>query len=29
VLQRWAPLFKEVELIPGSGGVFEVTFDGE
>ena len=26
---RWAPLFREVALIPGSGGVFEVILDGE
>ena len=29
MLSRWAPVFQAVELIPGSGGVFEVTFDGE
>jgi len=29
VLSKWAPLFKDVQLIPGSGGVFEVTLDGD
>ena len=29
MLNRWAPVFRDVRLIPGKGGVFEVILDGE
>lgn len=29
VLSRWAPIMRAVELQSGSGGVFEVSLDGE
>ena len=29
VLSRWAPIMRAVELHSGSGGVFDVTLDGE
>jgi selT/selW/selH-like putative selenoprotein len=29
VLSKWAPLFKDLQLIPGSGGAFEVVLDGD
>lgn len=29
LLQRWAPLIKGIQLIPSSGGRFEVILDGE
>jgi selenoprotein W-related protein len=29
VLQRWAPVIKGIQLIPSSGGRFEVVLDGE
>jgi selenoprotein W-related protein len=29
VLSRWAPIIKDVELLPSSKGRFEVTLDGE
>lgn len=29
LLQGWAPIIAEVNLIPSSGGRFEVTLDGE
>ena len=28
LLSGWAPIIKDVELVPSSGGVFEVTLDG-
>ena len=29
MLNRWAPLFRDVRLIPSKGGVFEVIVDGD
>jgi selenoprotein W-related protein len=29
VLRGWAPVIAELELVPSSGGRFEVTLDGE
>ena len=29
LLSGWAPVIGEIELIPSSGGRFEVTLDGE
>ena len=28
LLSGWAPIIKDVEPVPSSGGVFEVTLDG-
>jgi len=29
VFEGWAPRIESLELVPSSGGVFEVTLDGE
>lgn len=29
MLEGWAPHVESLELVPSSGGVFEVTLDGE
>jgi selenoprotein W-related protein len=29
LLSGWAPIIEDVELVPSSGGRFEVTLDGE
>jgi len=29
LLQGWAPIIKDIDLVPSSGGVFEVTLDGD
>jgi len=29
MLNGWAPLFRDVRLLPSKGGVFEVILDGE
>jgi selenoprotein W-related protein len=29
LLQKWAPIIAGIDLQPSSGGVFEVTLDGE
>ena len=29
MLQKWAPILAEVNLIPSSGGRFEITLDGD
>ena len=29
LLQGWAPIIGDIDLVPSSGGVFEVTLDGD
>ena len=29
LLEKWAPAIESLELVPSSGGVFEVTLDDE
>ncbi len=29
LLKGWAPIIEDIDLIPSSGGRFEVTLDGE
>lgn len=29
LLSGWAPIIKDIELVPSSGGRFEVTLDGD
>jgi len=29
LLQGWAPIIEDIDLVPSSGGRFEVTLDGE
>ena len=29
LLDRWGPILRHVEVVPGSGGIFDVDVDGE
>ena len=29
MLQGWAPIIEDIDLVPSSGGRFEVTLDGD